>query len=195
MLLAFTVGSLAAPAPAPVQMTSLRSSSSSHGSALSTHASATGLAVPEPPTPEVETVARDNWRIVVAGDVLIGVGMGGFGLMVAGLAVQARGKQEIDRLALRDDPDDGARAQAEAQRKLGLELAIAGAATTAALVGTGIALVVIGNRRERARRDAQDQLGWGTGPQPWVSGLAGGLSRQASHRRVGTLGLRWGWSF
>jgi hypothetical protein len=137
------------------------------------------------PIASSEQVARENWRMVVAGDVLIGAGMGGFAVMVAGLAVQSRGSQELDRLALRDDVTQADRDEAQAQRDLGLRLAIAGASTTVALLTTGITLVAVGNRRERKRREAQRATAWGSGPSGWM----------VPTRSKRSVGLSWSWRF
>lgn len=138
-----------------------------------------------PRASEPEPVARENWQMVVAGDVLIGAGMGGFAVMVAGLAVQSQSSQELDRLSLRAEAGEEERDEVEARRQLGVRLALAGASTTFVLIGTGITLVAVGNRRERRRREALDASAWGLGPSAWVVG--------ARSRR--SFGLSWAWRF
>ncbi len=122
---------------------------------------AEGPELPRAPEPS-EPVARENWNRVVAGDVLVGVGMGGFGVMVAGLAIRAQGGQELDRIALRDESSAAARDEAEARISLGNQLAIAGGVSAGVLVASGVALIVSGHRRERLRRQRSAQVGaWG----------------------------------
>jgi hypothetical protein len=153
------------------------------------------LATPPTPTevppqsPEEQAKERSNHRLEVTGDVLIGVGMGGFGLMVAGLAVRAEGKRTYDRLILRDDSTPQEFEDAQARQDLGVRLAITGGALATALLASGITLVAVGSRRERLRREAlqQKQVSWwGTGPQPWVV---------ATRRRQRAAGLAWAWRF
>ena len=146
-----------------------------------------------PPEPEEgpepgsvgQPVAKENYRMVVIGDVLIGVGMGGFGLMVAGLAVRSSGKSEYERLVLNEDATQENLDEAKARQELGLKLTLAGAGVTTALLAAGITLVAVGSRRERLRRASLEASWWGTGPQPWVLGPRGGRS----------VGANWGWRF
>ena len=140
-------------------------------------------------SPEELAKERSNHRLEVTGDVLIGVGMGGFGLMVAGLAVRAEGKRTYDRLVLRDDSTPQQFADAEDRQDLGVRLAITGGALATALLASGITLVAVGSRRERLRREAlgAEQVSWwGSGPQPWVV---------ATRRRQRAAGLAWSWRF
>ena len=123
--------------------------------------------------------------MVVAGDVLIGAGMAGFAVMVAGLAVQSQSSQELDRLSLQAEVSQVERDEVESRRQLGVRLALAGASSTFVLVGTGITLVAVGNRRERKRREALGASAWGMGPSPWVVGT----------RSRRSLGLTWAWRF
>lgn len=110
--------------------------------------------------------------MVVAGDVLVGISMASFGVMVAGLAVRARGIEEVDRLALRDDPSEGDRRSAEERVELGNQLAIGGGVATAVLLGSGITMIAVGHRREKRRRAAAASRVAGAGV--WANGRGAG---------------------
>lgn len=138
-----------------------------------------GPRLPEAPPPNYQ-VDPKNWNMVVAGDVLIGVGMGAFAVMVAGLAVNFQGREAIDRLSLMDDATEAQRKAAQDKARLGSHLAIGGGVATAVLVGTGITLVAVGNRRERLRRETLD------------AAVPGRLSLLGSRERVG---LQWSLDF
>ena len=58
-----------------------------------------------PPPPETIEVDPVNYRIVLAGDVLIGIGGVGFVLMGAGLVVHSDAKVQRDAQASATDPD------------------------------------------------------------------------------------------
>jgi hypothetical protein len=111
-----------------------------------------------PPGPDVDPGAQRRARALrIAGAALTGVGVGGFGLMIGGLVVGRRAERDGDELTRAAQAagaplsEDDPALQAVVRRgERGNALAIAGGAIGAAAAVTGVALLVVGLRRERA---------------------------------------------
>ncbi|NVB39396.1 hypothetical protein G6O69_16255 [Pseudenhygromyxa sp. WMMC2535] len=110
------------------------------------------VAVPAPP--QAIAVDPKNYRMVLAGDVLVGLGGAAFIVMAAGLAVGADASRQHDALSVADEPDADKIAKQADRAALGRTLAITGGASAGALMITGIALIAAGRVRERKRREA-----------------------------------------
>lgn len=106
-----------------------------------------------PPPPETIEVDPVNYRIVLAGDVLIGIGGVGFVLMGAGLVVHSDAKVQRDAQASATDPDLDAIAKQDQRLVVGNVLALAGGVSAALLMSAGIGLIIGGRARERRRRE------------------------------------------
>ena len=89
-----------------------------------------------PPPPETIEVDPVNYRIVLAGDVLIGIGGVGFVLMGAGLVVHSDAKVQRDAQASATDPDLDAIAKQDERWVVGNVLALAGGVSAALLMST-----------------------------------------------------------
>jgi hypothetical protein len=139
----------------------------------------------EPPAPSltpapaapIETDPR-NYRMVLAGDIVIGVGGVGLIVMITGLALRSDAIAQRQALASSINPDADALGFQDRRLRTATTLAITGGAATAALFTTGITLVALGYARERKRRES---LAWQAIPSP-----------SFGH---GQLGLRWQVSF
>jgi hypothetical protein len=116
-----------------------------------------------------------NHKLVVAGNVLTGLGVGAFITMTAGFVVMSGARDELGYAKRREDED--AIAKFEKRERTGLAIGIAGAAATGALLITGLTLIGVGRQRERKRRAA--------------------LSEQSLLPVLGprTAGLRWSFRF
>jgi hypothetical protein len=108
------------------------------------------VVVPPPPTP-IEVDPR-NYRMVLAGDILIGLSAGGMITMAVGLGIRSDAVTQRQALTVSDDPDLDAIARQSARIETGVQLAISGGVAAAVLLSSGISLVVVGYRRERLRR-------------------------------------------
>ena len=113
---------------------------------------APSIPIPAPP-PETIEVDPVNYRIVLAGDVLIGIGGVGFVLMGAGLVVHSDAKVQRDAQASATDPDLDAIAKQDQRLVVGNVLALAGGVSAALLMSAGIGLIIGGRARERRRRE------------------------------------------
>jgi hypothetical protein len=106
--------------------------------------------VPPPPTP-VEVDPR-NYKMVLAGDILIGLSGAAMIVMAVGLGIRSDAVTQRQALTVSDNPDlDEIERQAR-RIDTGVQLAITGGVATAVLLSTGISLVAVGYRRERLRR-------------------------------------------
>ncbi len=111
------------------------------------------VTIPRPPAPELE-VDPVNYRIVLAGDVLIGLGGVGFVLLGAGLVLRSDAKVQRDAQQVATEPDSTEIAKQERRLVLGNTLAWVGGISAAVLMSAGIGLILGGRARERRRRDA-----------------------------------------
>lgn len=107
-----------------------------------------------PPPPELVEVDPTNYRIVLVGDVLVGLGGVGFLVMCAGLVVYNDAAQQRRNLAGAEQSDDALLASLDRRVALGTQLALAGGVSAALLFASGIGMIIGGRRRERARREA-----------------------------------------
>jgi hypothetical protein len=122
---------------------------------------------------------RRNYFTVVAGDVAVGFGVGGFIALVAGLGLGAEAQRTVDREGVRDEPNEVVLARARRNRSTAQALTIAGGISAGVLVSAGIALIAVGTRREtkrRARAEAAQAVVWPV-LQPVVQ--SGGTGRHA----------------
>jgi len=103
-----------------------------------------------PPPKAIEPDPR-NYRLVLAGNIVIGLGGAALISMIVGLGLRS---EAIDRRKSQVISDAGPEDIARQDRRIstGTTLAIAGGAATAALFATGITLIAVGHRRERRRR-------------------------------------------
>lgn len=110
-------------------------------------------AEPPPPPPTVE-VDPGNYRMVLAGNVVIGLGGAGLITMLVGLGLRSDAIGQRRALTVGADPDEQAIARQQRRIETGTILAITGGAAAGALFATGITLVALGYSRERKRREA-----------------------------------------
>jgi hypothetical protein len=115
--------------------------------------SPSSVVIPPPPVLEVQ-VDPVNYRIVLAGDVLIGLGGVGFVLMGAGLVVRNDAVVQRDAQQLADQPDPAEIARQERRLTIGTTLALIGGVSAAVLMVSGIGMIIGGRTRERKRREA-----------------------------------------
>lgn len=108
------------------------------------------VTVPPPPVP-VEVDPR-NYRMVLVGDILIGLSGAGMIAMAVGLGIRSDAVTHRQALTVSDQPDLDAIARQERRIETGAQLAITGGVAAAVLLSSGISLVAVGYRRERLRR-------------------------------------------
>jgi hypothetical protein len=106
--------------------------------------------VPPPPTP-IEVDPR-NYRMVLAGDILIGLSGAGMIAMAVGLGIRSDAVTQRQALTVSDQPDLDAIDRQDRRIETGVQVAIIGGVAAAALLSSGISLVAVGYRRERLRR-------------------------------------------
>ena len=104
---------------------------------------------PPPPAP-IEPDPR-NYRLVLIGDIVIGLGGAALITMVVGLGIRAEAIDRRDALLV-GEADLDAIARQDQRISTGTTLAIAGGAATGALFAAGITMVALGYKRERERR-------------------------------------------
>lgn len=109
-----------------------------------------------PPPPLLVEVDPINYRIVLVGDVLVGLGGVGFVVMCAGLLVRSDAAVLRDAEASAMAPDSGEIARQDRRIALGTNLALAGGVSAAVLFVSGIGMIIGGRQRERRRRAALD---------------------------------------
>jgi hypothetical protein len=109
------------------------------------------VVIPPPPVQAIE-VDPVNYRIVLAGDVMIGLGGVGFVLMGAGLVMRNDAVVQRDAQQLAEEPDSAAIAKQERRLVVGNALALVGGVSAAVLMVSGIGMVIGGRTRERRRR-------------------------------------------
>lgn len=103
-----------------------------------------------------------NRNLVVAGNVVTGLGGAGFITMAVGLLIANEADNE---LGFANVADDEQRAAALRQRRqTGQIIGLAGGIGAGVFLATGITLMIVGYRRERLRREALErQARWGQG--------------------------------
>jgi hypothetical protein len=105
---------------------------------------------PEPaPSPGIDP---KNHRLVVAGNVVTGLGLGAFIMMTTGFLVASDGRDRLGFATAREDEDEIAKQ--ERRVRTGNIVGITGAAATGALLISGLTLIGVGRSRERKRRAA-----------------------------------------
>ncbi|MFO7565960.1 MAG: hypothetical protein R6X02_25175 [Enhygromyxa sp.] len=109
---------------------------------------------PPPPPPLEPEVDPANYRMVLAGNVVIGLGGAGLIAMAVGLGIRSDAITRRQALGLAIDRDPAAIARQDRRIETATILAISGGAATAALFASGITLVALGYSRERKRREA-----------------------------------------
>lgn len=128
---------------------------------------APGEAEPQPPPPTLEPpppasvveVDPANYRMVLAGDIVIGLGGAGLISMLVGLGIRSAALSQRRALGVAIEPDFAAIARQDRRIETGTILAISGGAAAGALFATGITLVALGYSRERKRREALGMVG------------------------------------
>ncbi|PRQ03668.1 hypothetical protein ENSA5_13610 [Enhygromyxa salina] len=106
--------------------------------------------VPPPPAPvEIDPA---NYRMVLAGDIVIGLGGASLIAMGVGLGIHSDALGQRQALTVSDNPDLDAIARQDQRIQDGALTAIVGGAAAGALFVTGITLVALGYKRERERR-------------------------------------------
>ncbi|MGH1343459.1 MAG: hypothetical protein ACRBN8_18005 [Nannocystales bacterium] len=112
----------------------------------------------EPPTPQVEASPAQTSPgrpMAVAGSVLIMASAAGYIAMAVGLGIGSNADAELGSLGSSDDIER--RREVMDRGQLGNRLALGAGLASAALMATGIALVVVGRRRAQEHRAT---LGW-----------------------------------
>lgn len=107
---------------------------------------------PEPEPDEPEPRRAPGQGLVIGGSVLTGLGVAGLGTMIAGMVIGG-GNNSIADIPTNDLD---ARATRFRQGRLGNTLAIVGAVGGAALVGTGVALLVVGLAKKKRAAGSSD---------------------------------------
>jgi hypothetical protein len=113
------------------------------------------LTPPQPAAPVELEVDPRNYRMVLAGDIVIGLAGAGLIAMVAGLGIRADARSQRAALTVATSPDVDAIAHQDQRIELGTILAISGGVTAGAMFTTGITLVALGYARERKRRESE----------------------------------------
>jgi hypothetical protein len=109
------------------------------------------LVLPSPTPIEVDPT---NYRMVLAGNFVIGFGGAALIAMAVGLGVRADAVTQRQALTVGSDPNDEAIARQERRMQMGTVVGITGGAAAGALFVTGVTLVALGYKRERRRRAA-----------------------------------------
>lgn len=126
---------------------------------LGTPEPAAPIAEPPPPVlvpPPAQPLEVDprNYNMVLAGNIVIGLGGAGLVTMIVGLGVRADAANQRGALGVAVDPDTAAIARQDRRIQTATILAISGGAAAGALFVSGIALVALGHARERKRRES-----------------------------------------
>ncbi len=127
---------------------------------------------PLPAPAEGPSVDPKNYRLVLVGDVITGLGVGTFIMMTAGFVVASASSDKAAGLkSMGNDEDQAEIDRLDRRTETGQLIGYTGAGLTVALLASGITLIAVGRSRERKRREAlQDQpqvrLMW---PSPSVS--------------------------
>lgn len=105
-----------------------------------------------PPPAEPLEVDPRNYRMVLAGDILIGLSGGGMVAMAVGLGIRSDAITQRQAQTVANTPDEAELARQEQRIRTGAVVATIGGVSAAALLASGITLVALGYRRERLRR-------------------------------------------
>ena len=123
---------------------------------------AASLAVPsaalaaDPPPPQASPPPSDDGRpMAITGSVLIMASAAGYVAMAVGLGIGSKADAEVGSQSSVDDLER--RRDTMERGKLGNRLALGAGIASAALMATGIALVVVGRRKSAQR---QTTVGW-----------------------------------
>lgn len=111
------------------------------------------VVIPPPPVAAIE-VAPVNYRIVLAGDILVGLGGVGFVVLGTGLVLRNDARVQRDAQQVAEEPDPAEIAKQERRAMLGSTLALVGGVSAVVLMATGIGMIIGGRARERRRRDS-----------------------------------------
>lgn len=120
-------------------------------------------AVAPPPAQPIE-VDPANYRMVLAGDIVIGFAGAGLVTMLAGLVLRSDAVAQREALGVAAEPDAAAIARQEQRIETGTILSITGGAAAGALFAAGITLVAVGYARERKRREALEPASMAAAP-------------------------------
>lgn len=98
---------------------------------------------------------KQNYQLVVAGDVITGVGGAAFVVAALGVALAYDRRASLESLAsnVHDAELSKHRRELEGEARSFTVMGIVSGSVAAALLGTGIPLIVIGHRRERLRSE------------------------------------------
>ncbi len=122
------------------------------------------VAEPPPPTivppapPQPVEVDPRNYRMVLAGDIVIGFGGAGLLAMLVGLGLRSDALAQRRALGVAAEPDAAAIARQDRRIETGTLLTITGGVAAGALFATGITLVALGHARERKRRESSNLI-------------------------------------
>ena len=107
-----------------------------------------------PPPPQLPEVDPRNYNMVLAGNLVIGLGGAGLITMIAGLGVRSDALAQRRALGVATEPDAAALARQDRRIQTGTILAVTGGVATVALFTSGVTLVALGYARERKRRES-----------------------------------------
>lgn len=103
----------------------------------------------DPPKPAREPTPKDGRGLIAAGSVFTVVGLGGLGLMGAGIAMGVDAQKTVEDPATYGDAFD----EADAKGKRGNMFAIIGASVGAVGLITGVTLIAIGAKKRKKYRE------------------------------------------
>jgi SAM-dependent methyltransferase len=102
----------------------------------------------------VHEVDPAHYRMVLAGDIIIGLGGAALVAMGVGLGVRSDAVNQRRAWSVAVNPDADAIARQDRRIHTGTLVAISGGAAAGVLLATGITMVALGYARERKRREA-----------------------------------------
>lgn len=114
-----------------------------------------------PPPAEPLEVDPRNYRMVLAGDILIGLSGGGMVAMAVGLGIRSDAITQRQAQTVANLPDEAEIDRQEQRIRTGAVVATIGGVSAAALLSSGITLVALGYRRERLRRMSLPRAAFG----------------------------------
>lgn len=116
-------------------------------------------AAAEPPPPQAKSTESADTRpgrpMAITGSALIMAGAAGYIVMAVGLGIGSNADAEVGSLSSVDDVER--RREVMDRGQLGNRLALGAGLASAALLATGIALVVVGRRKAR---ENSARVGW-----------------------------------